>query len=95
MERHELRLKHTQKDVEMTDAQAPHTLEPASSTAAAADAPDAPASGAQGPAAQERPHPDAINASDVYDEAGLLAYTHIGCADHSITIGQLPGTVTV
>ena len=92
MERHELQLKRRRKDVEMAEAEPSPPAEPASSAVAGAAAlRDAAACGVP----QERPHPDAINAFDMHEGAGLMAYTHIGSADYSISVGQMPSAVTV
>jgi hypothetical protein len=68
---------------------------------AAGNAPvPAPSADAEGAAAklQHVPvgpeQPEAINALDVHEATGLMAYTHVGCAEFSITVGPLPGHVT-
>ena len=39
-------------------------------------------------------YPKTINALDFHEGRGLMAYTHLGCADDSITVRPLPPPVT-
>jgi hypothetical protein len=43
--------------------------------------------------ASEHANPDTINALDIDEGKGLMAYTHIGCSDHAITLRPLPAPV--
>lgn len=45
---------------------------------------------ANGDLATEHANPDAINALDVHEASGMMAYTHIGSAGHTISISLVP-----
>lgn len=45
--------------------------------------------------ASEHAKSEAVNAMAVHEGKRLLAYSHVGCRDHAIMLGALPGPVQV